>query len=524
MRRCATFPLLLLACTGPEGLEGADDTAAGALGGPAEGLVLNEVMTDNDSSVSHDPGDFQDYVELFHGGDGAVDLSLVTLDDGADPWQGSGTLAPGGHLLLWADDLPFGLSKSGDTLVLRHDGVELDRLVIGALDTDIARLRTPSGGDWVTSHAASPGWTNGVVSDGATDARGALFGEAVVNELRLTLPTSSVEALTANPYTEVSASLVAGLAVFPQIHARLKGGVGSFRELDEKAGFRLDLGDFESWTWRGLEVLTLNNAVQDPTYTHEFLSYRLFRAMGVAAPEIGWVELYVNQQHKGLYLLVETMDDRFLERWYDDPSGPYYEGGGGIDFVDYEIDDMEHDGGEDDRSQLYALADLIEQVGDGAFEGDAAATLDELVDLEQVAAFFAVEALIDNWDGYRSPNNYRIYVHPTEGIQLLPWGCDQTFEDTYSAVEAGDGVLFQFCLADTACLELFQSALLEASALVTDLELEAQLERLDAALDPRIAADPLLEHGDDVVKAQRAITAEVLATRPEEMAAWASGS
>ena len=477
----------------------------------ATGLVINEVMTDNDSAVSVEPGIFDDYVELFHGGAEAIDLATVTLDDGGDVWRGSGVLEPGEFLVLWADELPFGLSRSGDELTLRADGAVLDRLDTGELGTDVAWVRYPDGGDWNRSLSPTPGWTNGSTGRLGDDMRSSIFGEGVVNELRLTLPTSSAEALYADPYTEVVGSLVAGQAVFPQINVRLKGGYGSFRELDEKAAFRLDLGDHEDWTWRGLEVLTLNNAMQDPTFVHEFLTYSLFRAAGVAAPEVGWVQLYVNQELYGLYILVETMDGRFLERWYEDPDGPYFEGGGYVDFTLGQIELLEHDGGEDDRSQLDALAELI----DGDYEGDAAARLDELVDLDQVARFFAVEAMVDHWDGYRTPNNYRIYVDPAEGIQLLPWGCDQTLEGTDTDVEDGDGLLFQTCLQDATCSALFDEALVEVAALVDELELEAQLARLNEALGERIDADPRIEHGDATVIEEREITARVLAERPD---------
>ena len=515
-----TTLLLLVACTG--GGPKPDDTGIDTgvpVDDAVEGLVINEVMTDNDSAVSRVPGDFADWVELYNGSGEAIDLARVSLSDGGDPWTGSGELAAGAHLLLWADtDLPFGLARGGEQLVLAVDGVAVDTVATGEMASDVALVRLPDGGAWTSSLRISPGWTNGTVASETLDAADAIFGSGVLNELRLTLPTSSIESLHAEPYTEVVGSLMAGLAAWPEVNVRLKGSYGSFRDLDAKAAFRLDLGDYESWEWRGMEVLTLNNGMQDPTFTHEYLSYALFRELGVPAPRIGWVDLWVNQEYFGLYILVESADSRFLERWYGSAAGSLFEGSGGVDFTEHEIDDYEHDEGEDDRTQLEALAELL----DGDYEGDEAARLDELVDLDQVARFFAVEALIDHWDGYRSPNNYRVHVHPTDGIQLLPWGCDQTFEDRASAVDDADGMLFHACLADEACSALFDQAALEAAAAVETLALEEQLDTLSGWLEERIFADPRNEHGDDTVTQEIEVTRTAIRDRPALLTAWAT--
>ncbi|HWA55361.1 MAG TPA: CotH kinase family protein, partial [Solirubrobacterales bacterium] len=64
------------------------------------------------------------------------------------------------------------------------------------------------------------------------------------------------------------------------VEVRLKGNVsGSFRTLDQKAAFKLKFKKSEPFL--GLRKMTLNNMVEDDSFLHETLAYRMFRAAGV---------------------------------------------------------------------------------------------------------------------------------------------------------------------------------------------------------------------------------------------------
>jgi spore coat protein CotH len=65
----------------------------------------------------------------------------------------------------------------------------------------------------------------------------------------------------------------------------------------------------------GITKFTLNNMVQDPSYIHEALSYRLFRAVGVPTPRVGYANVTLNGRNYGLHLNVETVDTTMLKRW-----------------------------------------------------------------------------------------------------------------------------------------------------------------------------------------------------------------
>ena len=94
-----------------------------------------------------------------------------------------------------------------------------------------------------------------------------------------------------------------------EVGVRLKGGLGSFRGLEGKAAFKVKVDEYvDGQTFFGLEKLTLNNMVQDPSMVHETLAYELFRSLGVPASRTGYAFVRVNGESFGLYLNVETLD------------------------------------------------------------------------------------------------------------------------------------------------------------------------------------------------------------------------
>src|SRR5436190_13194041 len=98
--------------------------------------------------------------------------------------------------------------------------------------------------------------------------------------------------------------------------------------------------------------------------------------------------------------------------------------------------ELETNEDENDRSDLRALAAVLEEASDA----DLPAALEAVIDLEGFLTYWAVESLVDHWDGYAGgrkgtsihptygPNNYYAYGDPSTGlVSLLPHGADQCF-------------------------------------------------------------------------------------------------
>jgi hypothetical protein len=100
-------------------------------------LVINEFMADNESTVTDQDGDYDDWIELYNNGSEDLNLEGYYLsDDASDPYQWifpDTTIMAGGYLVVWADDdedqeglhANFKLSASGETIVLSDNNKAL---------------------------------------------------------------------------------------------------------------------------------------------------------------------------------------------------------------------------------------------------------------------------------------------------------------------------------------------------------------------------------------------------------------
>ncbi len=361
---------------------------------------------------------------------------------------------------------------------------------------------------------------------------GWLFDPGAVVEIDLQLPPESIDALEAEPeedYQPATFSLTAGGQTFGplEVGARLKGGIGSFRPLSRKAAFKLKFDEFvDDQTFFGLEKLTLNNMVQDPSMIHETLAYEAFRSVGVPASRTGYAFLRVNGVPFGLYLNVEALDSVALPRWFDS-TRHLYEGSYGTDVTPGGAGAFEVDEGKGSkREDLEALIAAA-----NAATGDWSDGMAAVADLDEMTQMWAVERYLGHWDGYAGlgdhlkPNNY--YLHSGDSgadagvFRMLPWGTDQTWVYPLDFGHQG-GLLLDRCLADASCTTMYRAALIEAWDSILALDLDARALELAATVAPWQALEvaPRREYLPADMAAAVESTRAFIVDRPDELAEW----
>lgn len=215
------------------------------------------------------------------------------------------------------------------------------------------------------------------------------------------------------------------------VAVKLKGAAGSFRELDDKPAFTLNMAKFQNkQSFHGLQKFHLNNSVQDETYLQEWLCAGLFRSAGVAAPRVAHARVILNDRELGLYVLKEGFDRKFIARHFAADDGNLYDGG-----FCQDIDvDLERDAGKgvDDFSDLHALCEACRQAGPEQHWPQIAQQLD----VDAFLTFAAIELMTGHWDGYcREKNNYRLYFDAaSHKAYFLPHGMDQMFGDPGASI------------------------------------------------------------------------------------------
>lgn len=335
-----------------------------------------------------------------------------------------------------------------------------------------------------------------------TDEQASLFDPLVVNRADITLPQTSYDALQADgkgayqPAQMVFTTKNGASANFA-VGLRLKGGLGSYRDLNGKAGFKVKMNfSVKGQKLFGVKKLTLNNMVQDPSMLHEAMTYRIFRAMGVPAPRVGYVRVYVNGVDYGLHANIETYDSVSLKRWFTSTQHLYEGAYWTQDVIESQYTGLQIDEGDlNNRDDLAALAAANNLTGADWFR-----EVQKYLDLNEFVKEMAVERYTGHWDGYAwtIKNNY--YAHSTKNglFTILPWGTDQTLNgwvDLYSYSDVG--TMAQRCLSYSPCLELYKGALLKVNDIVPTLDFANMVDDVAAAINPDIITDPRKESGYD---------------------------
>ena len=360
-----------------------------------------------------------------------------------------------------------------------------------------------------TPVAVEPTVTTEIVADqDLSDAW--IFSDEVIHEIELTLSAASVSALQREPREDVEAEMTFNGETLDPVGLRLAGKIGSFRELSGKPKLRVDFNKFsEGQRFYGLEGLALNNQVVDCSYMKEATAYRVFREHGAPGSRTGWAHVTLNGSDYGLYLLVESPDDRYLKQNFAEPDGNLYDGKylydwntGNytlLDLYDELVGYYELEEGQDvGNADLQIIADALDaHSGKPSFYE----ALGEVVDWPSVHRHLALEQLVGHNDGYAlNQNNYRVYFDPAADgrFTLITWDLDYSY---LRAPEWGmswaspRGRLAAACWADTTCLEAQRAVSLEVVAAHDVTALLSWFETTFEVIHDAIVNDPRKEFG-----------------------------
>ncbi|MBA2321078.1 MAG: CotH kinase family protein [Deltaproteobacteria bacterium] len=502
---------------------------------PVEGvLLINEVMSDNESTLQNDDDTLPDWIELYNPGTVEIDLTGVRLaDDSGVVWEGgAGQVQPGGTYVLFADEtngrdhLGFSVSSSGEVLKVMV-GVDItDEIVVPALPSDVSWQRFPDGSDvWSGTADPTPGWSNTEPSV-TLDPVDSALSDGMIHQIEWELTTAQYDILNSSAESWAWAEATIDGIHYDQIDVRLKGSA-SFDTMEGKPQFKVDLNQYDPEArWQNLKGFNLHNGnVLDPTRTRDYLSYQLARESGLMAPRVGWAELYVNGNYYGIYMMIEDYDNKMIESSFPGQGdlGAMFEpnespdgGWGGGDFCqgtpsfDYEEGPVPMD-----PLVANALNEASRICGRSATDENVLLLWDH-VDKEGLLTYMAWETLIQHGDGYKSPNNWRVYVDTSYKVHLVPAGAEWTWDYTPATWSFG-GDLANWCLLNRGCKEEYALEVLEMADRVETLDLYTQFTDLTAWLDPIIDLDTRSPHSDNEVSNARASTSTRLQDNPNDV-------
>ena len=377
--------------------------------------------------------------------------------------------------------------------------------------------------------------------DGATSGLSAadFFDDTGVHELRLTVHPADWDQLRAYylENTYYPATFEWNGIKLEDVAFRSRG-VGSRSGV--KPGLKIDFNRFEPGReFLGLKAVVLDN-MPDTSMMRDRVCMLLFRKMGLPAPRETHARLIVNGVYAGLYAIVESLDEAFLESRFGDRDGYLYEydrteeywyeyrGSSPSSYSPHPFKPQTNEFHPDPRP----LADLIRvlhQSPNSSFVQD----ISRYLDIGSFLNYLAVETYASEYDGQLGNwglNNFYIYRPRNQTtFRFIPWDKDGTFAFPERSIwqNADRNVLARRLLAVPELREYYLNAIERCIELAGEAdgwfeqEVQYQYEqiRLAASEDPvRLSSYADFETGFFQLKgfaAQRArfLRNEILASR-----------
>ncbi|MBI1806382.1 MAG: CotH kinase family protein [Ignavibacteria bacterium] len=177
--------------------------------------------------------------------------------------------------------------------------------------------------------------------------------------------------------------------------------------------------------------INLHAMYTDKSSIREKLAWDLFQDMGEMAPHAWFARLSINQQYKGLYLVVDRIDRYFLQHrerfaWSLYNSGGFYSL---ADLTPQSVDLLKlyyekEIGDDNDYSDLQGLINVLNFTPDSTFP----AALDSLFEVNSIYNWLAGNILMMMGDSYNK--NYFLYhdvSRKTQSWVIIPWDYDESF-------------------------------------------------------------------------------------------------
>ena len=389
-------------------------------------LVINEVVASDENG-----GD--DWFELYNNSGESVNLSdysVIDADSDEESVLPDVTLAAGEFYVIYAtetdpgsDYVPFKLGSSDELSLIYNDET------IDYIDWDDSDVPTGysyglfEDGSW-NKDTLEP--TLGTANEAVT-----VFSTDTVESVYIDIDTSDWSDLLQNAVDETYyyADITYKGVSLEDVAFRAKGNssleaVASMGS--ERYSFKVDMNEYvDGQKLLGLKKFVLNNSYNDPSYMREYIAYDLMDEVGVPAPRRAYVNLYINNELHGLYLMVEAVDGEFLEDHYDNSEGDMYKPDGtgsdllwiSEDFSDYTGLNVEAN---DDTTDHGAFINFVDELNYGE--------PDDVIDYDTLMRYMSVSTSLSNLDSYHGYYAHNYYFYEQDGVfTLLPWDFNESF-------------------------------------------------------------------------------------------------
>jgi len=225
--------------------------------------------------------------------------------------------------------------------------------------------------------------------------------------------------------------------IIDSVGFRLRGNTS---RQSQKKSFKLSFNTFiKGRQFYGLDKLNLNGEHNDPSVIRSKLCWDFFQEIGMQGTKAAHAAVYINGNYYGLYVMIEHIDDKFLDMHFKNSSGNLWKclwpadltwrGSSPQDYYPWHEEtrpyELKTNKSEYDYSQLVRLIRILTQTPQDQFED----SLESVIIVDEVLKYLAINILTGSWDDYWAlMNNYYLYHEPgLNKFHLIPYDYDNTF-------------------------------------------------------------------------------------------------
>lgn len=330
-----------------------------------------------------------------------------------------------------------------------------------------------------------------------------LFNKETIQDVKISIDENNWNYLLQNAIdkpTVLASSVSIGDDTVKYVGIKTKGNL-TLKEVwnssSDRFSFTINFGKYintnngyiDKQNLYGLRKVALNNIYGDATLMKEYLSYELMTKMGISTPEYSLINLYINDEFYGVYMMVESIDSSLTQRTLGEKSDYLVkpESSGGDLIYDNSLDEYINDDGEFDFSSIIydnsgniiypndksnplykynglwendedTFEDIVDMLPtifkwmktlnelnntDNPNTDDYKLALEEIIDVDSLIRYFAVNTYLVNLDSYQSEKmqNYALYMNETGRATIIPWDYNYSF-GVYGLGSASDVINF----------------------------------------------------------------------------------
>jgi hypothetical protein len=265
----------------------------------------------------------------------------------------------------------------------------------------------------------------------------------VVPRIDIAIPADSLAAILTNvtsdyEYHATFAFTAPGFSVSGvEVGFRLRGNTS---RSSGKKSFKISFNSFTPGARsQGVKDLNLNGEHNDPSIMRARIAWELAQDLGIPAPRVNHVRLFINGQPFGLYANVEHFNDDYVEHRFARDAGNLYKclypadlANLGTDPASYKLSsggrrvyELETNEGADDYRGLAAFVTALH-----ATTGtQSLCALDSIFNVNDYLKWLAWEITTGHWDNHSfNKNNFYLYEDPASGLMhFSSYDADNTF-------------------------------------------------------------------------------------------------